>query len=156
MAFLSVTSVIQVKEEDEDADRVSESSSGLASFTFLNCKPSHILFSILIDFKMTNFPSTQVYLPKVLNPDASVESSDECSPSHSYGTTDISPHFIGTKENSPYSDIQQQSSGNSRWSGENGYSLVQELEVSVDMEGGLTEKNCTHIFSCTPRDQRNN
>lgn len=64
-----------VKEEDEDADIVSENSSGL------------------------------VYLPKVLNPDASFESSDECSPSHSYGTTDISPQFIGTEESSPDSDI---------------------------------------------------
>uniref|UniRef100_A0A671TB20 CSC1-like protein 2 n=1 Tax=Sinocyclocheilus anshuiensis TaxID=1608454 RepID=A0A671TB20_9TELE len=64
-----------VKEEDEDtADRVSESS------------------------------SASVYLPKVLNPDASSES-DECSIRHSYGTTDTSPPFLGTEEDCPDSDI---------------------------------------------------
>uniref|UniRef100_A0A673H467 CSC1-like protein 2 n=1 Tax=Sinocyclocheilus rhinocerous TaxID=307959 RepID=A0A673H467_9TELE len=64
-----------VKEEDEDtADRVSESS------------------------------SASVYLPKVLNPDASSES-DECSIRHSYGTTDTSPPFLGTEEDCLDSDI---------------------------------------------------
>uniref|UniRef100_A0A671TBU8 CSC1-like protein 2 n=1 Tax=Sinocyclocheilus anshuiensis TaxID=1608454 RepID=A0A671TBU8_9TELE len=45
-----------------------------------------------------------VYLPKVLNPDASSES-DECSIRHSYGTTDTSPPFLGTEEDCPDSDI---------------------------------------------------
>uniref|UniRef100_A0A673NI75 CSC1-like protein 1 n=1 Tax=Sinocyclocheilus rhinocerous TaxID=307959 RepID=A0A673NI75_9TELE len=45
-----------------------------------------------------------VYLPKVLNPDASSES-DECSIHHSYGTTDTSPPFLSTEEDCPDSDI---------------------------------------------------
>lgn len=60
-----------IKEEDEDADTVSESS----------------------------FAS--VYLPKVLNPDASPESSDESSTRQSYGTTDTSPPFLSTEEDCP-------------------------------------------------------
>uniref|UniRef100_A0A672RZR7 CSC1-like protein 2 n=1 Tax=Sinocyclocheilus grahami TaxID=75366 RepID=A0A672RZR7_SINGR len=64
----------KVKEEDEDADRGSQSS------------------------------SASVYLPKVLNPDASSES-DEWSIHHSYGTTDTSPPFLSTEEDCPDSDI---------------------------------------------------
>ncbi|XP_059366703.1 CSC1-like protein 1 [Carassius carassius] len=63
-----------VKEEDKDADKGSQSS------------------------------TVSVYLPKVLNPDASSES-DECSIHHTYGTTDKSPPFLSTEEECPDSDI---------------------------------------------------
>ncbi|XP_051747152.1 CSC1-like protein 1 isoform X2 [Ctenopharyngodon idella] len=61
--------------KEEDEDRVSESS------------------------------SHSVYLPKVLNPDASFDSSDECSTRQSYGTTDTSPPFLSTEEDCPDLDI---------------------------------------------------
>uniref|UniRef100_A0A8C2CQJ7 Transmembrane protein 63A n=1 Tax=Cyprinus carpio TaxID=7962 RepID=A0A8C2CQJ7_CYPCA len=64
-----------VKEVDEDtSDRVAESS------------------------------SASVYLPKVLNPDASSES-EECSIRHTYGTTGTSPPFLRTEEDCPDLEI---------------------------------------------------
>ncbi|XP_051976867.1 CSC1-like protein 1 [Xyrauchen texanus] len=49
--------------------------------------------------------SASVYLPKVLKPDSSSESTDRCSHRQTYGTTDTSPAFLGTEEDCLATDI---------------------------------------------------